>query len=413
MLNAFFPVLVALGIGLLIGIERERLKGEDSNRRFAGIRTFTISSLMGCISMMTGSNLLFGLAVSVISLFCMVGYLANRDQDPGLTTEISLVLTCFLGGMTVINMPIAVGSGVAVAFLLRIKQRIHYFVKQTLTNDELDHLLLFVAIILVVYPFTPDVYLGPFNAFNPKKILTLMLVMMTISAASYILIRLFGEKYGVIASGFASGFISSTATVFALGKKVSDHLITNNKALAGLCLSSISSLISIILVMSIFGVDHLDALLMPFIIGFIYLGVSSFFLIRSQEEIRKREFPIEVSRVFDLVDAAKFATMVTLITLLGAVSYEYLGQYSIPITMAISGLIDVHAATSSILSMVHSHKLIASDAPFQVLTVLTINNTFKSFLAVSGGTRRYGIKGTFILMGLSLVLWVIFYLVNI
>jgi hypothetical protein len=119
MLNAFFPILVALGIGLLIGIERERLKGEDSNRRFAGIRTFAISSLMGCISIMTGSNLLFGLAVSVISLFCMVGYLANRDQDPGLTTEISLVLTCFLGGMTVISMPIAAGSGVAVAFLLK------------------------------------------------------------------------------------------------------------------------------------------------------------------------------------------------------------------------------------------------------------------------------------------------------
>jgi hypothetical protein len=55
----------------------------------------------------------------------------------------------------------------------------------------------------------------------------------------------------------------------------------------------------------------------------------------------------------------------------------------------------------------------ASDAPLEVLTVLTINNAFKSFLAVFGGARAYGIKGTFILMGLSLVLWVVFYLMNI
>jgi uncharacterized membrane protein (DUF4010 family) len=412
MLNAFFPLLVAIGIGLLIGVERERLKGEDSNRRFAGIRTFTISALMGCISMMTGSTLLFALAVSVISLFCMVGYLVNRDQDPGLTTEISLVLTCFLGGMTFISMPVAAGAGVAVAFLLRIKHRMHYFVKKTLTNEELDHLLLFLAITLVLFPFVPDIYIGPFNAFNPKKILTLMLVMMSISSASYILIRLFGEKYGVIASGFASGFISSTATVFAMGKKVSSKLVTNNMGLMGLCLSSISSLISIILVMSIFGVDHLETLFIPFVIGFIYLGVFSFFLMRSKEEILNREISPEVSSVFDLVDAAKFAMMVTFITFLGAVSYEYLGKYSIPFTMAISGLIDVHAATASILSMVHSNKMTASDASLQLLTVITINNTFKSFLAMSGGTRAYGIKGTSILMGLSLVFWVAFYLLS-
>ena len=38
---------VALGIGLLVGAERERSKGMDPDRSLAGIRTFTIVALLG------------------------------------------------------------------------------------------------------------------------------------------------------------------------------------------------------------------------------------------------------------------------------------------------------------------------------------------------------------------------------
>ena len=41
------PWAVALGIGLLIGAERERRKGEGRDRDAAGIRTFAITALLG------------------------------------------------------------------------------------------------------------------------------------------------------------------------------------------------------------------------------------------------------------------------------------------------------------------------------------------------------------------------------
>jgi hypothetical protein len=37
---------VALGVGLLIGIERERSKGSGPSREFAGVRTFAIALLL-------------------------------------------------------------------------------------------------------------------------------------------------------------------------------------------------------------------------------------------------------------------------------------------------------------------------------------------------------------------------------
>ena len=41
---------VALGIGLLIGTERERRKGTGPQRSAAGLRTFTLASLIGAVS---------------------------------------------------------------------------------------------------------------------------------------------------------------------------------------------------------------------------------------------------------------------------------------------------------------------------------------------------------------------------
>jgi len=45
---------VALGIGLLIGTERERRKGTGPERSAAGLRTFTLASLTGAVSFIVG-----------------------------------------------------------------------------------------------------------------------------------------------------------------------------------------------------------------------------------------------------------------------------------------------------------------------------------------------------------------------
>ena len=67
---------VALGIGLLIGAERERRKGEGPSRAPAGIRTFSVTSLAGAISLMAGGELL--LAVTTAGVIALTGLLTGE-----------------------------------------------------------------------------------------------------------------------------------------------------------------------------------------------------------------------------------------------------------------------------------------------------------------------------------------------
>ena len=49
-MSQLIPIAVASGVGLLVGIDRERRKGEGPGRRAAGVRTFIIVALLGVLS---------------------------------------------------------------------------------------------------------------------------------------------------------------------------------------------------------------------------------------------------------------------------------------------------------------------------------------------------------------------------
>lgn len=82
---------VALGIGLLIGAERERRKGEGPSRSPAGIRTFTVTSLAGAISFIVGGEVLLAVATAGVIILTAAAYWRGHEDDPGLTTEIALI----------------------------------------------------------------------------------------------------------------------------------------------------------------------------------------------------------------------------------------------------------------------------------------------------------------------------------
>src|SRR5271165_6314068 len=119
---------VALGIGLLIGSERERRKGSGPSRSPAGIRTFAISSLAGAISFTAGGQILLSIVTAGVIGLVAVAYWRGREEDPGLTTEIALTVTVLLGGLSMQLPALAGSAGVIVVVLLAAKTRLHRFV---------------------------------------------------------------------------------------------------------------------------------------------------------------------------------------------------------------------------------------------------------------------------------------------
>lgn len=92
---------IALGVGLLVGAERERRKGAGPARSAAGIRTFAVTALSGATAMVLGGVTVMAAVAVVIGGFALLSYRRSKSGDPGMTTEIALLLTCLIGGLCV------------------------------------------------------------------------------------------------------------------------------------------------------------------------------------------------------------------------------------------------------------------------------------------------------------------------
>ena len=160
---------IAAGIGLMIGLERERSKGAGSARRPAGIRTFTLAALMGAVADHLGGVPLLMAATAGVTVLAALSYAGSRDDDPGLTTEIGLIATPLLGGLAISDTGLAVGLGVAVAVIFAAKAPLHGFVTRVLTGVEVTDGLVFAVATLIIWPQLPDRYLGPLEALNPHS----------------------------------------------------------------------------------------------------------------------------------------------------------------------------------------------------------------------------------------------------
>jgi uncharacterized membrane protein (DUF4010 family) len=150
---------VALDIGLLISVERERRKGEGRSRDPAGIRTFAISSG----ERLHSPQLLLAILSSGVIVLAAIAYRRANSEDPELTTEIALILTVLLGALSMQEPALAAGLGVTLAILLAARTPLHHFVRSVLTQSELTDVI-FAGATLVILPLLPNRDIGPYGA---------------------------------------------------------------------------------------------------------------------------------------------------------------------------------------------------------------------------------------------------------
>ena len=234
---------VAVAIGLLIGVERERRKGEGVSRQPLGIRTFALAALLGALASQLGGVVMIATAAATMAMLAAVSYFHSRCEDPGLTTEVGVVATTLLGALAMSDMSLAAALGVVVAGIFWLKEPIHVFVKGVLTETELRDSLLFAIAALVIWPQLPDRYMGPFDALNPSALGLLIVLVLAIGAGGYVATRALGVRYGLPLMGFASGFVSSSATIASLGGEAARSPQTLRAAVAGATLSSVATFI--------------------------------------------------------------------------------------------------------------------------------------------------------------------------
>lgn len=267
---------VALGAGLLIGIERERRKGEGDSRAAAGVRTFTLVALLGALAGVLDAAWLMAVLAAGVVILAAVSYWRSSAHDPGLTTEVALLATFGIGVLATPSPALAAGLGVIIAMLLAARTRLHAFAQATLTERELGDAILLAGAAMIVLPLLPDRAIDPWGALNPYLVWRLTLIVMLVNAAGYVAQRWLGPRWGLPIAGLFGGFVSSVATIGAMAQRAraSESLLPG--ALAGAALSSFATVVQLALVIGATDATMLQRLALPLAaMGLVALAVGA------------------------------------------------------------------------------------------------------------------------------------------
>jgi len=376
---------VALGIGLLIGTERERSNGVTP--AVAGIRTFTIAALLGAISITINFWLLV-VALICVTIFTATAYFIRRDDDPGLTSELTLIFTVILGGLAMSAASFAASLAVIAAILLAAKEPIHGFVRASITKDELNDFLILAAATLIVLPLVPNAYIGPYDAINPRNLWLVVILVMLISALGHLALRLLGGRIGLPLVGLVSGFVSSIATIGAMGERSRQVPALMGAAVAGATLSSLATVIQLTMILA--AIDHhtLVAIAAPLLFGGVSISVYGIAITLSS--LRKHEADInQPGRSFSVKTALTLAAVIAVVLMLSATLKAWFGQAGLVLASGLAGLADVHASAISAASLVTAGKLSPEGAVIPILVAFSVNSTSKAVMAVVSGGKEF------------------------
>jgi len=401
--DALLGLAAALGAGLLIGIERERRKGTGPHRAFAGVRTFTLAALGGAGAQLTGYPWLVVTGAGLIVALAAIGYWRERSRDPGVTTELALFVTYVIGVVAVGGRALAAGGAVVVTTLLASRGLLHRFSVDLLSQSELRDGLLFCGAALVVLPLLPEQGAAWLPAVNPRRLWGLVVLFMGLQAAGYVALRAAGPRLGLALSGLASGFVSSTATIAALGARARGAPELRSACVSGALFSTVATVLLLAVVAAAVNPDGLR-LLGPSLIGGLVAALAGAGLSLRHRPSATAD-PMARGRAFNLLYAIGFAVLLSAVTAVMGYLTARFGQFALPLGAALSGFFDVHAAATSVLSVGATAEIPRAELVTAVLLAFTTNTTSKLVAAVSAGGFAYGARVGAGLLLVALAMW--------
>ena len=269
----------ALGCGLLIGIERERRKGTGPGRALAGVRSFALACVAGAACMLLGGLWLSLVGAAFIAALGVVAHARDRSGDPGVTTEIALLLTFVIGALCTTDLALAAALAVVVTVLLAAREHMHRFANQWLRQGEVRDGLLLGALALIAVPLLPDhAYWGP--VLNPRALATLLALLLAIQTLAHLAQRLLKTRHALMLSSLASGFVSSTATIATLGAQVRQGRADAPVMAGAALLSCVATLLQLLAVAAAVQPRWLAVLGLPLLAGALLVGLWGGWMVR-------------------------------------------------------------------------------------------------------------------------------------
>ena len=387
--NLALRFAVAIALGMLLGLERERTKGEEGG---AGVRTFALIALAGAMAGYLDENL--GLSWLALAVFVAVAallislYLVTALRgDVGVTTEVSALLA-FLLGVLCARGQLQIGAWVAVAMalLLALKDWLHRLARRIDTSD-VEATLKFGIVTLIILPLVPDQNYGPepLNVLNPYKVWLMVVLISGLNFASYLLIKIVGAEHGIGIAGVLGGLVSSTAVTLGFSQRSREPGEDASALALGILLAWTVMFFRVVIMSAVIsGRLGLRVALAMGLLCAVSLG-ACYWLWRRQEAKERGEVKAG-HNPFELDEAIKFGVLFGVVVFVAKAAQVYLGEAGLYLAAAIAGLTDVDAITLAMANLAASDDQNLVVAARAIVIAALANTLVKSGIAAGLGS---------------------------
>ena len=384
--TTFMDLLIALGIGLLVGLQKERAASA-----MAGLKTFALVSVFGAVAALISRSagpwiLVSGLmAVTVLLVMGNVMSIKKGDINPGQTTEVAMVLTFLIGALVVIGpREAAIALGATLAMLLHLRQELKSWVAR-LSDRDVRAIMQFVVVSLIVLPVLPDRTYGPYGVLNPREIWWMVVLIVGINLMGYGAFRLMGARAGTALAGVLGGVVSSTATTMSYARLTRTSEGSSRAAVVIVWIASGVVFIRVLLEIGAVAPAFLTVAAGPIAVMLLVFAIGAAVTWNSGKAPSER--PLEPTNPSELKAAILFAALYATVLFAVAAAQDLLGDAGLFAAAALSGLTDVDAITLTTSQLV-SRQLVPADTGWRLIMVATMSNmVFKFGLVASLGSR--------------------------
>lgn len=401
----FSALAVALGVGFLIGLQREKSAAEEKkedSRPLGGVRTYPLIALAGALTVLLSARLgawIVGAGFVAILIPLTLAYAdeLKHGRDRGITSEIALVVTYLLGCMTTADgvsgstrerLLSCAAIAVAVTALLSYKDPLHALAAK-ISREDLYATVKFGILAAIVLPLLPNKDYGPFGALNPAKIGIFVVLVAGVSFAGYVAVRILGPGKGLGITGLIGGLVSSTAITYSFSARARQEPKVMRACALGILLAS--SVMGLRLLVLVFITNRSLLPQVAFPVGALTLagfGAGGLLYLLTRKEASSAD-SVRFANPFELSSALKLGVIFAVVLMGSRAAIHYWGQRGGYLAALIAGGMDVDAVSISLARM-PADQLPPRDAALSIFLAAASNSLVKGMIAVVLGGWAFG-----------------------
>jgi len=381
----FLKIVLSLALGALIGIERER---RGKGVLVQGIRTFMIVCLLGMLSAYFSLELLNTIILSLIvfafvGLLTVLGYFVEtvrgKTKYIGMTTEIAFLVTYLIGMLVYFDSYpyfISVSLSILLTLILVSRDSMHRFAKH-LKEKEVWDAVIFAILTFIILPLLPNRPIDPWGAVNPFMIWLTIVIVLSVSFVGYILMKIFGARWGLGLTGLFGGLASSTAVAVTMAEKSRQNKRVVHSATFATIVASSTMFFRVIGLAAIINTDVAMMLLIPLSV----LGVAGYIMSYLQWRKNSRDKArLEIGSPLALKPALQFGVFFAAILLFSTFVKTYAGDVGIYFMSYVAGLVDLDAINISLSTLAIS--TITPSLAARAIILAALSNTVSKWFLV-------------------------------